>query len=375
MAVTVLPVPPVAPFAPAASAASAPRARAWDAPARVVIPAALLVALLLSVQFLAQPFVWRNWPLDEVLLGWRDVFASRALTALSIGLALMAAGRVSVRRASTRAALLAAAITGGAAVGELLPLLFEDRVAQADVLFAAARLLRATVVGCSVAAMVALWRRAADARRAVDAAELQRTQIEQQMAQLRLQVLRSRIEPHFLFNTLATVRRLHHTQPEQGARLLEHFVAYLRWTLASADAQQIRLGQEVDLVNAYLSVVATRMSGRLELRWDVPDGLRDCAVPPLAIATLAENAVKHGIALQPEGCMIEVRASALGSTLEITVTDTGAGLSGSGGSGIGLANVRARLATLYGAAASLGLDHNAPHGVIARLRLPLRSVS
>jgi Histidine kinase len=373
MAATALPVPPVASFAPAAGDVPAPRVPAWDAPARIVIPAALLIALLLSTQFLAQPFVWRNWPLDEVLLGWRDVFFSRALTALAIGAALMAAGRLRVRRAGVRAGLLASAIATGAAAGELLPLAFDAQATSIELQLAVGRLLQTTLVGCGVAAMVSLWQSSAAARAAAQDVELRRTRIEQQLAQLRLQVLRSRIEPHFLFNTLATVRRLHQTDPAQGQRLLGHFIAYLRWTLASAEVQHIRLGQEVDLVHAYLSVVAARMSGRLGLHWHVTEALRDCMVPPLVLATLAENAVKHGIASMPEGGAIDVCAHALDAgTLEITVADTGAGLSGSGGSGIGLTNVRARLETLYGGAASLGLEHNPPHGVLARLRLPLQ---
>jgi signal transduction histidine kinase len=349
-------------------------ARAWRLPARVVIPGTLLLAALMSTRFLAQPFVWHHWPLDEVLLGWRDIFIGHAVTALAIGVALMVFGRVRVHEAGLRAALMAAAIVVGAAIGELLPSAFDPRAGWVDVPSALGRTLQAIVVACCVAAMVALWHRSVAARSALDAAELRRTQLVQQLVQRRLQALRSRIEPHFLFNTLATVRRLHQTDPAQGARLLEHFVAYLRWTLASANVQHIRLGQEVDLVHAYLSVVATRMSGRLALRWDVPEALRDCLVPPLALATLAENAVKHGIASQPEGGVISVRARTLGGTLEVTVADTGVGLSGSGGSGIGLANIRARLATLYGDAASLGLERNAPQGVLARLRLPLHSV-
>jgi signal transduction histidine kinase len=365
---------PPALFVPTTGHAPTPaRERAWHLSARLVIPTALGVALLLSTQFLAQPFVWRNWPLDEVLLGWRDVLTARAITALAIGTALIAAGRLRVRHAGARAALLVGAIASGAAAGELLPLAFDAQATSIDLQLAVGRLLQTTLVGCSVAAMVSLWLRSAAARAAAQDAELRRSRTEQQLAQLRLQVLRSRIEPHFLFNTLATVRRLHQTDPAQGRQLLGHFVAYLRWTRVSAEVQHIRLGQEVDLVHAYLSVVATRMSGRLTLRSDVPDALRDCAVPPLVLATLAENAVKHGIASMPEGGTIEVRAQALDAgTLELTVADTGAGLSGSGGTGIGLANVRARLATLYGDAASLGLEHNPPHGVLARVRLPLR---
>ena len=191
---------------------------------------------------------------------------------------------------------------------------------------------------------------------------LRRSQADSQVAQLRLQSLRSRIEPHFLFNTLATVRRLHHTDPADGARLLGHFLSYLRLTLASETAQHATLGDEIDLVGAYLHIVALRMSGRLKLRWDVSAELRGCELPPLLIASLVENAVKHGIAPRPEGGMIEVAARAVGALLEVTVADTGAGFSGSGGSGIGLLNTRARLATLYGAAGTLTLENNRPSG-------------
>jgi Histidine kinase len=368
------PASPASPFGPVACAARGVADRAWDVPARVVLPAALAVALLLSTQYLFQPFVWRNWPLDEVLLGWLDVVSSRALTALAIGVAVLAAGHVRTRRGGVRTALMAGAIVAGAAAGELLPLPFHDRAGSYDTQLALGRALQATVVGCSVAAMAALWRRSAAGRRALQAAELRASQVEQQAAQLRLQALRSRIEPHFLFNTLATVRRLHHTNPAQGTHLLDQFTAYLRWTLATEQANQTRLGEEVNLVQAYLGVVATRMSGRLALHWDVPDALRDCVVPPLSLATLAENAVKHGIASRPEGGAIEVRARALGHQLEVSVADTGVGFgeSASGGSGIGLANIRARLATQYGQAASLRLEHNAPRGVVALMSLPLR---
>ncbi|HEY6087689.1 MAG TPA: histidine kinase, partial [Burkholderiaceae bacterium] len=267
-----------------------------------------------------------------------------------------------------------AAIACGAVAGELTVLAADNRSATVDLRLAIARALQWTVVGCSIASMVYLWRRSVDARAAVQGAELRRSQVEGQLAQVRLQVLRSRIEPHFLFNTLATVRRLHLTDPALGAQLLEHLLSYLRRTLATESAQQTSLGQELDLVAAYLNVVATRMAGRLSLRWDVPDELRDCELPPLTIATLVENAVKHGIAPRPEGGTIEVRAQAVGAMLEVTVADTGVGFTGSGGSGIGLANIRSRLATLYGASGSLTLESNRPSGLRARMCLPRRPV-
>ena len=352
--------------------ALAPATLVSGLPPTVVLPVALLLALLLSTQFLAQPFVWRNWPIDEVLLGWFDVMRSKAITALAIGFALVATDRLPMRSPRWRAVWLCVAIAVGAAVGELVPLAADTRSGTAGLLLALGRVLQWTLVGCSVVAMYSLWRSSADARSAVQGAELRRSQADSQLAQLRLQSLRSRIEPHFLFNTLATVRRLHHTDPADGARLLGHFLSYLRLTLASERAQHATLGDEIDLVGAYLHIVALRMSGRLKLRWDVSAELRGCELPPLLIATLVENAVKHGIAPRPEGGMIEVAARAVGALLEVTVADTGAGFTGSGGSGIGLLNTRARLATLYGAAGTLTLENNRPSGVLARMRLPRR---
>ena len=140
----------------------------------------------------------------------------------------------------------------------------------------------------------------------MQATELRRAQMERQIAQSRLQMLRSQIEPHFLFNTLATVRRLHHTEPAQGAQLLTHFLDYLRLTLPTLHDEGATLGQEIDLVQAYLGVVAVRMSGRLQVSFEVSDELRACEFPALSIATLVENAVKHGIAPAPEGGAIQV---------------------------------------------------------------------
>jgi LytS/YehU family sensor histidine kinase len=304
------------------------------------------------------------------------VLRARAITATAIGLALITVGRIHCRSAGTRAMLLCLAIACGAVIGETVPITItaDEQATPQDLLLALGRVLQWTLVGGSVAVMVWLWRRSLDARAAAQAAELRRAQIEGQLAQTNLQLLRSRIEPHFLFNTLATVRRLHHTDPAQGARLLSHFLSYLRSTLSGTALQQGTLGQEIDLVDAYLGIVALRMSGRLVVHWHVPAELRRCELPPLTMATLVENAVKHGITPLPEGGAIEIAARTSGGVLEVTVTDTGVGFgsTGGGGSGIGLANVRARLATLYGAAGTLDLQGNPPSGVCARMRLPCR---
>lgn len=348
---------------------------AWRLSVAAALAWAAALGVALSTQYFFQPFVWRNWPLDEIMLGWLDIAFERVLVALTIGAALVATGRLPVLGAGARALLLGAAMAGGALAGEAVLVAFALFNAAPDAGALVGRALRWTIVAGCVAAMFYLWRRGAEAQAAAQRAELRAAELDRQQSQTRLLALRRQIEPHFLFNTLATVRRLHHTDPAQGAELLGHFLAYLRMTLMGQQASRSTLGAEVDMVDAYLHIVALRMSGRLAVHIAVPAELRHIDVPPLALATLVENAVKHGIGPCPDGGVIEVCARAADGLLEIDVNDTGAGFSAasSGGSGIGLANIRARLATMYGAAASLALAHHAPRGVQARLRIPIVS--
>jgi LytS/YehU family sensor histidine kinase len=202
--------------------------------------------------------------------------------------------------------------------------------------------------------------------------ELRRVQTQRQAAATQLCALRGQIEPHFLFNTLATVRRLHQTDPAQGAPLLGHFISYLRSTQPDASAGGT-LAEELALTSAYLGIIAARMSGRLQVEYEIQEDVRQTPFPPLTIATLVENAVKHGIAPVPEGGTICVSVKAVSGSLEAVVSDTGAGFVGTSGTGIGLANIRARLHTLYGSAGTLSLRANTPRGVRAAIRIPLAS--
>ena len=347
-----------APVAPAALAF--PTAMGW----------ALLVALAMSTQLLAQPFVWLNFEADEIFASWLALFGQRLAVTLSVALAIAAGSRFAGRSAPTRAATLGAAIVAGASLGELMLIVFGGLDAPPDAASALERIGRWVILAASIAALYYLWRRTAAASAAAQTAELSRVQTERQIVQAQLQALRSQIEPHFLFNTLATVRRLHVTEPEQGAQLLAQFLAYLRSTLLGCGDSGNTLGQEIDLVSAYLGVVAVRMTGRMSLQIDVPEALRGCTFPALTIATLVENAVKHGLGPAPQGGRLAVSARRDGDALEVVVADTGVGFSGSGGTGIGLANIRARLQTLYGPAGTLALAANTPCGVRATMRVP-----
>ena len=153
--------------------------------------------------------------------------------------------------------------------------------------------------------------------------------------------------------------------------LLVHLVDYLRATASGLAAHHTTLGDELELVAGYLGVLTLRMSGRLTVRFDVPDDLRSSEFPSLVVATLVENAVKHGLAPLPAGGSIEVVARREGASLVVSVTDTGVGFSGPAGSGIGLANVRSRMWSLYGTAGALTLEAHRPSGVRASIRLPL----
>lgn len=341
------------------------------APLRVPIGPALAcacaVAVLLSLQFLTQDWVWANWPVSEVLIAWLYLLRDRVAVALAITTLIWVVGMLPVASLRLRATLLACAIVVGALIGELgLQLFAEERRALGPVA------LRWSIIGLSIAGMFYLWRVSIEARARLQAETLERLQEQQQLASAQLVALKNQIEPHFLFNTLATVRRLHRTEPAAGATMLANFIDYLRRAMPMLDQPQVPLQQEVSLLRAYLSVIAVRMSGRLQVEIDVPKALDDLQIPPLVLATLVENAIKHGLTPSPDGGRLRIVARDLGQHAQIVVEDTGVGfgVSNTGGSGIGLANARARLQTLYGGEASLRLEANQPTGVRAIVTLP-----
>lgn len=196
-----------------------------------------------------------------------------------------------------------------------------------------------------------------------------------QMTQARLSALQAQIEPHFLFNTLANVKRLYETAPGKGREMLASLIDYLRAALPSMRASGATLAGELDLVRSFLTILQMRMGERLSFSIDVPAELHRARMPPLVLPTLVENAIKHGLAALPEGGSIRIRAFVAGpdhDLLRIQVFDSGIGFKATSGSGVGLANTRSRLAALYGERASLTLASNTPRGVVATVTLPLQ---
>jgi sensor histidine kinase YesM len=197
----------------------------------------------------------------------------------------------------------------------------------------------------------------------------------QLLAEAKLSALQAQIEPHFLYNTLANVVGLIDTQPAQARHMLERFIDFLRASLAASRAGSATLGAELDMIAAYLDVLAVRMGDRLRYRIEVADECRDIAIAPMLIQPIIENAVAHGLEPKVEGGEIVVRAFLQGAQLCIEISDTGAGLSGAPpkqGGGVGLSNLRARLRSLYDGAAQVQLLENQPCGITVRLMLPLK---
>ncbi len=207
-------------------------------------------------------------------------------------------------------------------------------------------------------------------------AECNRECLQAQMVEARLSALQAQIEPHFLFNTLANVKRLYETAPLRGREMLTSLISYLRAALPTMREPGSTLGREIELARSFLRILQMRMGERLSFAIEADDALDGARVPPMVLPTLVENAVKHGLSPLPEGGHIDIRARADGERhLVIDVVDNGAGFSGSSGSGVGLANTRSRLAALYGTDASLSLAMASPRGVVASVRLPLEAAA
>jgi LytS/YehU family sensor histidine kinase len=198
---------------------------------------------------------------------------------------------------------------------------------------------------------------------------------QRQAAEHQLKLIESQLEPHMLFNTLANLRVLIGLDPPRAQAMLDQLIAFLRSTLNASRASQHPLAAEFARLADYLALMKVRMGDRLQARFDLPAELGATPVPPLLLQPLVENCIKHGLEPNVAGGRVTVSAAQDGADLVLRVRDTGAGLSGSVGDGtrFGLVQVRERLATLYGARASLTLENaiDADGGTLATIRLPL----
>ncbi len=234
-----------------------------------------------------------------------------------------------------------------------------------------------TLLGGLAYALLRMARAQGASRERLSRLARERETLQTQQTEAQLSALNAQIEPHFLFNTLANVKRLYETHPDRGRHMLVALIAYLRAALPGMRRQESTLADELELVRHYLAILQMRMGERLSFDIDSPPELLRARLPTLVLPTLVENAIKHGLSPLPEGGRIEIRAcAAAGGGVTVEVVDNGLGFgSASGGTGVGLANTRARLAARFGDAAALELETARPRGVVARVRLPPQALA
>jgi two-component system, LytTR family, sensor kinase len=203
--------------------------------------------------------------------------------------------------------------------------------------------------------------------------ELHSAELSAQLARAQMSALKMQLQPHFLFNTLNAITVLVRQQSVARAEeMLGRLGDLLRCVLDEGEAQEVPLHRELDYVRLYLSIEQVRFAERLTVAIEVEPAVLDAAVPHMALQPIVENALRHGIGRTSAAGTIRISASAAGESVVIRVTDDGPGFAGADGPegwGIGVANTRARLAQLYGDAASLTM-HDGHPGAIVTMILP-----
>ncbi|GAB3251010.1 sensor histidine kinase [Chitinimonas naiadis] len=211
--------------------------------------------------------------------------------------------------------------------------------------------------------------RAEEATERADTEQLERTVLE-----ARMEALQAQIEPHFLFNTLASVDQLIQSDPPRASKMQQSLIRYLRSAMPQMrEGGRPTLGQQASLSTAYLEIMQVRMDERLQPSVNVPDGLKSAVFPSMMLQTLVENAIKHGLEPKAEGGRLDIAAEIRDGMLEVSVTDTGMGFAPKGsssGGGVGLANIRERLKVLYSGRAELQIMIPTEGGTRATIRVP-----
>jgi sensor histidine kinase YesM len=234
-------------------------------------------------------------------------------------------------------------------------------------------LLSPLVIGGCALPFAWLAERRAEERHQRQIQEMERQKRE---ANLRLLILQAQIEPHFLFNTLASLRASLREDVRVAEAMVDALVRHLRAVLPviRSDADTSTLAEQVSICSSYLELISIRMEGRLSFGIAVPDSMRGIPFPPMVLLTLVENAVKHGIEPRVGAGRIEIEAehvrTARGRSVVVRVKDDGVGLSTGPRKGVGLCNVREQLAQRYGELGQLSLCSRAGGGVVACIVVP-----
>jgi signal transduction histidine kinase len=342
-----------------------PRPRRWlPSPRRIAV--VVVVAALVAVLFIP---ITKNTYLE--------LFGETLFVGMALLLAFQAAGATNPRRVPR----WVAQVVGVAVAAVLAPLFVQLFTAggslerfigsHSHVRGYVLVTLVAMVIGLLVALGSLYREREAEAEAQSLQIALLRETLERQATDARFQLLTAQIQPHFLLNTLANVQELVESGSPRAVPLFRSLIAYLRAAMPHLQEEHATLADEEQLVRAYLELMQMRMPDRLQFHIEVDPALRGLRFPPMALLTLVENAIHHGVDPSVEPSRVEVRAGhGAHGLLRIAVTDTGVGMSEKSTEGTGLTNLRARMRAFFGEAAKLELSEHAPHGLRAELVIP-----
>ena len=321
----------------------------------LVAAAAVPLMLLASDRGLGWDGLWRGWV-------YAFVYANVA------GVPAVFIGRRLVDRLVACKVPLVLAVAAGtlllAAVGSLIVqvLLTQAGMAVAQRFWPEYfQVLRATTllsIGCALGAFFyeSMRIRLREAETQLHAHEIAQERTRKLAAEARLRSLEARLHPHFFFNTLNSISALIPVDPPRAERLVGRLAALLRSSLDTTSQALIPLGQELAIVEDYVSIETVRFGDKLQGHLDVPAALHAARVPPLSIQSLVENAVKHGVTPQRGSGQVRVTARANDGQLRVEVSDSGPGFDLAAiPPGHGLDNLVERLEALFGADAHLNV--------------------
>jgi hypothetical protein len=231
-------------------------------------------------------------------------------------------------------------------------------------------ILLSAAIKIAYAGRVKAEAKAAEAQEVAEAESLKR-----QVTEARMAAMQAQVEPHFLFNTLASIDHLIEVDPARASRMQKNLIALLRASMPAMREKATNLGRELEVVRPYLEILKVRMEERLQPQVNVPEGLYSADFPPMMLQSLVENAIKHGLEPKADGGSLSVSAEVAHGKLHVSVADTGVGFAraATAGTGTGLSNIRERLKLIYGDAAELRIAPNAPTGTRVTIVVPYKA--